>query len=287
MLCWNRWDDVKESLGRIREIDYDNIEIIVCDNNSSDGTQANIKAKFPEIKLIEMEQNIGIEAYNCGFEAARGEFIVIIDDDSFPAKNSIKRMVEKFRGDDKLGICAFDVRSFDSYDEVSSDKHDACGAAESKEYYMGFNGAGAGVRKSVFKEVGYYPGEFFLYMNEADSAIRVWDAGYKVVFFSDVVSYHKQAAKNRSSWRAPFYYTRNSFWLVWKNYPLFKALRQTVFLINSCIYYSLEQCTSIYIKALASAFWGIGALRGKRSPVKVEIAEKMRIPFNLPFTFYR
>ena len=286
MLCWNRIGDVRQSLLKISEIDYPNLEVIVCDNCSSDGTQEMIRSEFQNVKLIEMDENIGIAAYNAGFEAAEGEYIIIIDDDSFPAKDSVGRMVEKFQQDPKLGICAFDVRSFSGYDSVSEEVPQENTAAESKEYYMGFNGAGAGVRKELFKKIGYYPGEFFLYMNEADCAVRVWNEGYKVIFFSDLISYHKQAAKNRTSWRAPFFYTRNSFWLAWKNYPLPKALAVTLKLIYNCFYYSLEQGTVIYLKAMCDAFLSLGKLKGKRAPVRCEIADKMRIPLNLPFTFY-
>ena len=119
MLCWNRWEDVNSSLSKIAEIDYSNLETIVVDNGSTDGSQKNIREKFPWVKLIEAGANLGIEAYNLGFEAAKGEFILIIDDDSYPAKESIERMVQKFLGNPKLGVCAFDVRNADDYDQVA------------------------------------------------------------------------------------------------------------------------------------------------------------------------
>ena len=219
-LCWNRKDEICESLKRIREIDYPNLEVIVVDNASTDGTPETIEAEFPEVKLIKMFKNIGIEAYNIGFKNAGGEYIVILDDDSFPAKDAITKMVDKFTSDTQLGVVAFDVRNFYNYDEVKkveADKADLAQketAAVAENYLMAFNGAGAGVRRDLLERVGFYPEEFFLYWNEQDTAFRVLDQGYKVRFFSDVVAYHKYSPKNRSSWRAPFYYTRNSFWLI-------------------------------------------------------------------------
>ena len=285
MLCWNRWEDVNVSLSKIAEIDYSNLETIVVDNGSTDGSQRNIREQFPWVKLIEAGTNLGIEAYNLGFEAAEGEFILIIDDDSYPAKESIDRMVQKFFENPKLGVCAFDVRNADDYDQVTTTSNSA--STSQSSYSTGFNGAGAGVRKEVFKKAGFYPGEFFLYMNEADCSLRMRDLGYEIKFFPDLIAYHKMAAKNRKSWRAPFYYTRNSFWLIWKNYPSSSALKETISLSFRCFYHSMEQLTFIYIKALFSSFSNISKITKIRFPVKQDVVNEMRIPLNLCFTFYR
>ncbi|SHJ66818.1 glycosyltransferase family 2 protein [Paramaledivibacter caminithermalis] len=286
-LCWNRKDDMYESLKRIREIEYENLEVIVVDNDSTDGTIEMIEREFPEVKLIKMYKNLGIEAYNVGFKNAKGKYIVIIDDDSFPKKDAIKKMVEKFEKDESLGIVAFDVRNFYKYDDIKKTDYEEKNGVEEREYLMSFNGAGAGIRKDLFEKVGFYPEEFFLYFNEPDVAIKVLDLGYKIKYFSDIVSYHKFSPKNRVSWRAPFYYTRNAFWFIWKNYPMKLALKTTIKLVYSCFYYSLEQKTNIYLKAMFSAFKDINRIKGKRKPVRLEIAENLRIPFYLSFTFYR
>ena len=183
MLCWNRWDDVSVSLSKIAKFDYANLETIVVDNGSTDGSQKNVREQFPWVKLIEAGANLGIEAYNLGFEAAEGEFILIIDDDSYPAKDSIERMVQKFSENPKLGVCAFVVRNADDYDQVAKTSNSA--STTQSSYSTGFNGAGAGVRKDIFKKVGFYPGEFFLYMNEADCSLRIRDLGYEIRFFPD------------------------------------------------------------------------------------------------------
>ena len=284
MLSWNRKDDVLYSLAQIRKNQYKNLEVIVCDNGSTDGTIEEIKAKFPEVKLIEVGDNLGIAGYNYGFEEANGEYILIIDDDSFPALDAVGKMVEKFEDEPDLGVVAFDVRNAKEYNGAVSQNKQV--DKTPYEYYMGFNGAGAGVRKELFKKVGYYPSEFFLYMNEADCAIRIWDEGYKIKFFPEIISYHKQAEKNRTAWRAAFYYTRNSFWVLWKNYPLQLCVKRSLILTFYCFYSSIEQHTMIYIKALFSAIFKSKLLNGKRRPVSLDIASKMRIPLNLPFTFY-
>jgi GT2 family glycosyltransferase len=286
ILAWNRCSDVRESLEHIRKSTYPNLEVIVCDNGSEDNTADMVRAEFPEVVLIRFGENIGIEAYNAGFRAARGEFVVTLDDDSWPAADAIARMVDKFENDCKLGIAAFDVRNCPSYERVALDAGKDDGSAD-EPYLMGFNGAGAGVRKAVFKDVGYYPGEFFLYWNEQDLSLRALNAGWKVKHFSDVVSFHKYSRANRASWRAPFFYCRNAFWLVWKNYPLIQAFSTTLRLGRLIIHHSLEQRTTIYFKAMISAMANVGKIAPLRNPVNGEIARKFRAPIELSFTFYR
>lgn len=290
-ICWNRKADICESLRKIREIDYDNLEVILVDNYSTDGTIEEIEENFKEVKLIKMFKNIGIEAYNIGFKNAKGKYIIIIDDDSFPHRQAVKRMVERFESDENLGIVAFDVRNFYNYDSVTMNEIEENKVqdtkAEAQDYLMAFNGAGAGVRRDLLEKVGFYPEEFFLYWNEQDTAFRILDAGYKIQFFSDVVSYHKYSPKNRASWRAPLYYTRNAFWLIWKNYSLEASIKLTFEMIKDCFYYSMEQKTLVYLKGMFLAFKDSKNLKGKRKPVDKYIEENLRIPFNVSFTFFK
>ncbi|ALA70061.1 glycosyl transferase [Geobacillus stearothermophilus 10] len=291
MLAWNRKDDVRESLCYIQKIDYEPLEIIVVDNASTDGTAEMVEEEFADVRLIKIGKNIGIAAYNVGFEQAKGKYIVAIDDDSFPARHAIRRMVQVFEKDEQLGAVAFDVRNYYHYDEIKNELEDTDETvgvkAVASDYLMSFNGAGVGIRKDLFKKIGYYPEEFFLYHNEMDCAFKIWDAGYRIEFYSNIVSYHKYSPKNRASWRAPFYYTRNAFWLVWKHYPMDMALNTTLRLIYNCLYYSIEQKTTVYLKAMWSAFREAYKLKGKRKAVDRAIAQKLRVPFNLSFTFYR
>jgi GT2 family glycosyltransferase len=285
-LAWNRKEDLRESLLRIQNCAYPNLEIIVCDNGSNDGTAAMVRSEFPNVILLEMGNNIGIEAYNVGFKQARGKYIVILDDDSFPDADAIGRMVEYFEADARLGIVAFDVRSYSSYDQVVQETKQE-NAAISQKYLMGFNGAGAGVRRLVFEEAGYYPGEFFLYWNEQDLALRALDDGWKIQFFSDIVAYHKYSPANRTSQRAPYYYCRNAFWLIWKNYPILLAMMQTLKLGRLVVHHSIEQKTLIYLRAMMDAMTSWGKIVFLRRAVKPSIARAFRAPVELSFTFYK
>lgn len=288
-LSWNRNEDLLSGLQHIAADDYPNLEIIVVDNGSHDGTPDRIAKHFPAVKLIALQDNIGVAAYNKGFQAATGEYVLILDDDSFPAHGALRRMAACFEADPLLGIVAFDVRSYSSYDDVCTTDSTGQGDIEaaSARYLMGFNGAGAGVRKQAFERAGYYPDEFFLYMNEMDLSLRVMDAGYRIASFADIVAYHKNSPVNRTSWRAPFFYTRNTFWVIWKNYPWRFLVPKTGALCYHVLYFSLEQRTLIYLKALWDAIRNIEKIVPLRRPITHTLAASVRFPLTLSFTFYR
>lgn len=296
MLSFNRKDDVAEGISSILEQNYSNLEIIIVDNGSHDGTAEMVRHRFPSVTLIALQENIGVAAYNKGFQKAAGKYIIILDDDSFPAPGAIHRMVSEFEIDDRLGIIAFDVRNYYEYEHVAKQNKDVVnnsitsqdktvGNDQTQRYQMAFNGAGVGFRKSCFQEVGGYPEEFFLYWNEQDLSIRVLDAGYHIKWFTDIVSYHKYSPVNRESWRAPFYYTRNLYWLIWKYFPLKKTVKDTFTLFYYSVYYCLEQKTWIYLKATFSALFNIWKI--KRRPAKKSIIHNLRLTYRLPFVYYR
>lgn len=289
MVSYNRKEDVWEGLVRLLNQKYTALEIIVVENGSDDGTAEMVRREFHTVRLISLHENTGVSAYNVGFKSACGKYILILDDDSFPEDGAIEKMVGKFEHDPLLGIAAFDVRDYYNYRETTGDTSlkPRQEAVSAENYMMSFNGAGAGIRKEIIDITGGYPDEFFLYFNETDLALRVLNLGFKIEFFPDLVSYHKNSPSNRDSTRAPFYYTRNLFWVFWKNYPQSLMWANTFKLIYHCLYYSMEQRTGVYLKSLADAVGGLGHILKKRAPVKKEVAKNMRIHITSPFTMYR
>jgi len=295
MLSFNRKNDVKEGVQQLLTQNYKNIEIIVVDNGSSDGTPEMLKQEYPFVKLLPLPKNIGVAAYNKGFSQAKGKYIVILDDDSFPESNAITIMVKKFSYNENLGVVAFDVRNYYDYRKTNIDINLNCiKTSQTNEitqkksvarYQMAFNGAGVGIRKKCIEEVGGYPEEFFLYWNEQDLAIRILNAGYRIQWFSEIIAFHKYSPTNRESQRAPFYYTRNLFWLIWKYFPLSILLKDTLQLLFYSLYYTFEQKSMVYLKALFNALFRIGYIN--RQPVKKSVIANIRLTYRLAFIYFK
>jgi len=98
---------IYETIEHIFDIDYDNIkEVIVVNDCSTDRTKQVIEfllSKYPKLKLINNEENLGkAESLNKSLRIANGELIAVVDADSFPNKDSLKKMVGYFN-DPKVG----------------------------------------------------------------------------------------------------------------------------------------------------------------------------------------
>ncbi len=83
ILSFNRKEELRITLTKVFEQDYKNIEVIVVDNSSSDGSQKMVREEFPSVNIIELNENIGIAGWNKGFEIAKGKYVLVLDDDSY------------------------------------------------------------------------------------------------------------------------------------------------------------------------------------------------------------
>lgn len=283
MLSYNRRKEVLDGLLEIEKIQYQNLEIIVVDNASQDGTGAAVSALHPEVVLISLEKNIGVAAANQGFFSARGEYIIIIDDDSFPLPDSVSRMVERFESDPTIGIVAFHVRNVSHFHQPDSGKK--LEKTENSDYRLGFNGAGAGFRRAALEECGGYSDHFFLYWNELDLALRFLHKGYSICRDEQIIALHHYSPRNRSSLRAPYFYTRNLLWLYWQYWPLSCLLPRIFSFLSSCIYHSIEQANLVYVKAFFSGLLGLGQL--KRTPMDKTLIKSLRLTEKLSFIYFR
>ncbi len=282
MLSYNRVQDVLNGLRQLQAISYSPLECIVVDNASSDGTPAAVSRLFPHVKLIALKENIGVAAANQGFFSAAGEYIVIIDDDSFPMADSISRMVKCFERDEKVGIVAFNVRNVAHFSQAQDYQVITENASELR---LGFNGAGAGFRRSVLEQAGGYSEAFFLYWNELDLALRVLKAGYTICWDEKIIALHQYSPQNRDSLRAPFYYTRNLFWVYWQYWPLPLLIVRVLSLLFSCVYHSLEQRSAVYIKACLDALRHLSRI--KRNPLSKQLVRSLRLTEKLAFIYFR
>ena len=212
ILSWNRKDHLHEALIELKKTTYPNIELIVVDNASEDGSPEMVEREFPYVKLIKMPKNIGIAGWNTGFEKANGKYIVVLDDDSYPAPDAIELMVEEFeKADEDVGIIAFQVKSA---------VDNRCLTSDWPNQMITFWGCGAGIKKDLIDRIGGYEPKFFLYMNEKEFSIRALKNGFKTIYCKDIIAYHKSSSVHRTNYRSFFYANKNNIFTFLKYYDL-------------------------------------------------------------------
>jgi glycosyltransferase involved in cell wall biosynthesis len=108
---YNNKRTLKKTLESINAQTYDNIEIIIVDSNSTDGTLEIIKElKDIKIKLYQYEGTL-LGARGLGVEKAKGKYIVLVDSDHILKKDTIEKAVKKIKKD-KLDMLWLYERSY-------------------------------------------------------------------------------------------------------------------------------------------------------------------------------
>jgi GT2 family glycosyltransferase len=80
-------------------------EIIIVDNNSSDGSCEMVKNHFPDIKLLENSENVGFpKGNNIGVAVAKGEYVCILNPDTVVAEDTFKKVLAFAKEQRELGI---------------------------------------------------------------------------------------------------------------------------------------------------------------------------------------
>src|SRR5437868_1760131 len=109
-------DDTLECLEGLRQIDWpaDQLEVIVVDNASGDGSVEKIRAAAPEVTLVASPTNTGFAGgCNLGVAKSHGEFVAFINSDARPHPGWISEAVQAFRADRTIGCVASKVLDWD------------------------------------------------------------------------------------------------------------------------------------------------------------------------------
>ena len=243
-LNYNRLNETRitvEKLLGCRE-EFDGIEIIAVDNGSTDGTGEYLSGLGDSIRAVLLDINHGIDGYNRGFEIARGDVIIVLDDDSHVEPDTIKRVEQLFSEQQTIGIVAFKVvdssgKRFNTWHIPSEDVF---------QDSFAFVGCGFAIRKDLFRKIGFYPGEFFIYHNEIYVAIKTKLSGYRIVYDPSCIVVHRTAVLPRDPSRRIYFTLKNSLNLIWMYYPFFTAL-----------YMTLSRVIISYAHALVHLRWGV------------------------------
>lgn len=213
----NRRDVLLATLEQIERcgLSPDEYEIIVVDNASTDGTAAAISARFGSVRLIHSRRNLGACAKNLGLAEACGQYIVFLDDDSYPTPGSIGRMIEHFEADPRLGAAVFTVNLSDGSQECSA-------------YPEVFIGCGTGFRHRALQIAGGLPTDFFMQAEEYHVSLRLLDAGWDIRRFDDLHVTHLKSPTARRSSRTTRLDVRNNITLAMRLFPPQWALHYAV-----------------------------------------------------------
>jgi len=240
ILTFNRPRLVRDQLERLAKIKREAFEVIIVDNHSEQPL-TEIVSDYPFAKLLRMDANLGVSGRNRGIEAARGDIVITLDDDvTGITDQDINRIVAVFRNPSIGAVC------FKVLDEETAEIVNWCHHRKQDEYADRHfitdeitEGAVA-FRRSAFLQAGSYPEEFFISHEGPDLALRLMNSGFDVVYDPEIAVTHSHAVAGRPSWRRYYYDTRNTIWLVLRNYPPYRGAQVLTIGLGAMLIYSIR-----------------------------------------------
>jgi GT2 family glycosyltransferase len=187
LLVFNRRDELRITLQKMLfELDYPSalVDVVVVDNASTDGSGEMVRSEFPQVQLISREVNNGVSGFNDGFDAARGDWVVALDDDCYLPADGLKRALEAAR-QNEADLVSFAVRADDNPDYRFDQRY--------RTGLLTFWGCAVLMRREVLEALHGYDPEIFVWANELEFMLRFFDAGFAHLHLPEVVAVHMKA----------------------------------------------------------------------------------------------
>lgn len=162
ILNYNRLEETRHTVTYLRELiaGRTDTEVIAVDNGSSDGTGSYLNSQSDFLTPVMLAENRGVGAYAAGFERGKGDYLLVLDDDSHPRDGvTLDRLIEQLDSVPKTGVVA--CRIEDGNGKRISTWH--LPRQDRKGSSMAFVGCGFAIRRRLFEEIGWYAEHFFLY----------------------------------------------------------------------------------------------------------------------------
>lgn len=208
--------------------------MIVVDNASSDESVELVGRDYPEVVLLQLDDNLGLTGgINRGIQVAQGEIIAPLNNDTAVVPGWAEALVTALRSHPDAGMAASKMLLFDRRDTFHSagDAYRVDGIPVNRGVWQkdegqfdadvciwGGCGGAVAYRRSMLDDIGLLDEDLFMYCEDVDLNWRAQLAGYKCVFAPQAVVYHHLSATGGGE-IASFYTGRNTLWVLAKNYP--------------------------------------------------------------------
>jgi GT2 family glycosyltransferase len=221
-------------------------EIIVVDNNSTDGSQQMLNATYPDITLLCNHDNIGFScANNQGYRSSNGEYLLFLNSDTLILNNAIEKLAHYLDVHHDAGIVGPKIlnehhqptRSYMQFMDAGTlflgsknlrflfavEKHRLHFSQydyDSIQNVPWLSGASLMIARNIFEEAGLFDEHYFLYLEDMDLCLQVHKRGYQVVYFPHAEITHLfGGSSNQQHDRLNQLYNESMAYYFHKNYP--------------------------------------------------------------------
>ena len=247
ILNWNGKALLERFLPSVMGSAYPNLQLIVGDNASTDGSVDYLKSNFPTINILQNDQNYGYAGgYNHILSRVEADYFVLLNSDVEVPSNWIQPVIDKMESDEWIAAAQPKIKW-----QTEKDKFEYAGAAggfmdlhafpfcrgrifDSVEADNGqydadtdifwASGAAFFIKSRVWKQVGGLDEDLFAHMEEIDLCWRLKNLGYRILCCTDAEVYHLGGGTlNANNPYKTYLNFRNNLIIMQKNLPLSDA----------------------------------------------------------------
>lgn len=252
---WNtrRW--LPGCLNGLRDQTYQDFQVILIDNGSSDDSVAFVREHYPEVEILAFAENRGFApAVNAGIQHTRSEYVVLLNVDTVPRPAWLAGLVETIeQSPPDVGCLASKMLSLDDPDLMDDagntlswygsarkrGQREQAGAYTQLEEVFSACGGAALYRRHFLDETGSFDESFVSYLEDVDLGLRGRLLGYRCLYVPAAEVLHQWKGANIPRPRYVYLATRNRLALLLKNIPLPLLLKHGHTLLYGQFYFFL------------------------------------------------
>jgi len=251
-------------------VKYTNADICVVDNNSTDDSLSFLKNNYPNINVVESEENLGYgNAHNLALETHPNyNYYVFMNNDITVTSNWLEEMIKVFNTKEGVGAVGPKILLSEKKDEkylinsagmdinkhlMAYDRYE--GEYDDEKYNTvekvdGICGAVMLLSKEVIEKVKGFNPKMFLYYEDVDLSLRIRDLGYDIYYCGNSVVYHNHMAstKDMGSFKRNRMNMVNRYTSIKDRVGSVMALKETMWYLCSWIVWKLVHSKNITLK---------------------------------------
>ena len=246
------FNGLKDTCALIDSIPFnEDMEVIVVDNGSQVNEASILQTKYPHIKTIRNDQNLGFAGgNNLGIKVARSKYLYLINNDTIFKDFNPQVLIKRLESSRKIGLVCPKIRFAWNNNPIQFAGYTPLSRITIRNHAIGFgeedigqydtphqtpyaHGAAMILKREVIDKVGLMPECFFLYYEELDWSMMITRAGYEIWYEPASTIYHKESqSTGQNSPLRTFYITRNRLLLVKRNWSGLTKLLSYCYLIT-------------------------------------------------------
>ena len=246
------YNGLEDTCALIESIPFnENVEVIVVDNASKNHEAEQLSQRYPQIKIIKSERNLGFAGgNNLGIQTAQGRYMFLINNDTVFKDFNVQALIDRLESSSNIGIVCPKIRFAWGNNPIQFAGYSRLSRISVRNHAIGFNeddygqyntahqtpyahGAAMLIKREAMDKVGLMPECYFLYYEELDWSMMFTKAGYQIWYEPKCSIYHKESQTTGQNSPIRIYYlSRNRLLLVRRNPNEFNKRLAYIYLIG-------------------------------------------------------